>query len=170
MKRKSVVFRHFLSCILAFLFIYFIYIQLKIYIFGSTKLHTFPGYHLRKRPTALYNSSTDITFELPTSPEFTPPLHTYGRLIVDSKNHRVKLKSINWYGASDINFIPMGLNIRHRNQIAALIRHMGFNSVRLPYGDELVMRNPVVDSALVSANHDLIGLHALDVYAAVVKA
>jgi hypothetical protein len=64
----------------------------------------------------------------------------------------------------------MGLNIRHRDQIAALIRHMGFNSVRLPYSDELVMRNPVVDSNFLSANPDLIGLHALDVFAAVVEA
>jgi aryl-phospho-beta-D-glucosidase BglC (GH1 family) len=155
---------------LAFLFIYFIYIQLNIHIFGSGKLYSFPGYHLRKRPAALYNSSTEAAFELPLPPDFEPPLRTYGRHILDSKNHHVKLKSINWYGASDIYFTPMGLDIRHRNQIAALIRHMGFNSVRLPYSDEMVVRNPVVDSTLLSANPDLIGLRALDIFAAVVEA
>src|SRR5215469_2752779 len=129
-KRKFVVLRYILSSILALLFIYFIYIQLIIYIFGSGKLYNFPGYHLRNRPTTLYNSSTGLNFELPIPPDFKPPLRTHGRHILDSKNHRIKLKSINWYGASDIYFTPMGLNFRHRNQIAALIRHMGFNSVR----------------------------------------
>ncbi|KAJ5706629.1 hypothetical protein N7488_006430 [Penicillium malachiteum] len=104
---------------------------------------------------------------------FTPPFHTQGRHIKDARGNIIKLASINWYGASDIDFVPGGLEVRHRDEIARLIRALGFNSVRLPYADELVHRNPLVNQSKIAANLDLIidGLSppALDVYHAVVE-
>ncbi|KAM3499793.1 hypothetical protein MY10362_006969 [Beauveria mimosiformis] len=96
------------------------------------------------------------------------PLRTRGRYIVDAAGDRFKLLSVNWYGASDELFVPGGLEVRHRAAIASTIRRMGFNSVRLPYADELVLRNPVIAPHLVLANPDLAGLRALDVFEAVV--
>lgn len=101
---------------------------------------------------------------------FTGPLHTQGRHILDAHNKRFKLASINWYGASDELFVAGGLDVRHRSTIALLIRRLGFNSVRLPYSDELVYSNPVIDAACLAANPDLVGLKALDVFEAVVVA
>ncbi|KAK2593060.1 hypothetical protein QQS21_009226 [Conoideocrella luteorostrata] len=95
------------------------------------------------------------------------PLRTEGRNIVDSQGRRFKLASINWYGASDELFVPGGLDIQHRKVIAQTIKKMGFNSVRLPYADELVTQNPFIDSRLVKANPDLAGLRALDIFEAV---
>jgi aryl-phospho-beta-D-glucosidase BglC (GH1 family) len=100
---------------------------------------------------------------------FHPPLRTRGRDIVNRKGQRVKLASVNWYGGSDELFVPSGLDVRHRSEIARLIRHLGFNSVRLPYSDEMVMDNPLVEPDLLSANKDLVGLRALDVYVSVVE-
>lgn len=107
------------------------------------------------------------------SDRVNPPLRTRGRHIVDSANNVIKLTSVNWYGASDILFIPSGLDIQPRDQIAALIRDIGFNSVRLPYSDEMVAKNPVVDPFLLAANWDLVEagggvVRALDVFTAVV--
>ena len=99
---------------------------------------------------------------------FHPPLRTEGRNIVDSNNKRFKLVSVNWYGASDEKYIPGGLDIRHRSDIAKVIRSLGFNSVRLPYADEIVMENPRPDD-LLAANKDLVGKSALEVYEAVVN-
>ncbi|KAF7165376.1 hypothetical protein CNMCM6106_001566 [Aspergillus hiratsukae] len=107
---------------------------------------------------------------LPADPGWAPPLHTEGRLIVDTHGRRVKLASINWYGASDERFVPGGLEVRHRDEIATVIRQLGFNSVRLPYSDEMVQDNPVIDAADLAANSDLAGLRAMDVFAAVVQA
>lgn len=120
---------------------------------------------------------------------FTPPLQTAGRHIVDADGKRFKLASVNWYGASDIFFVPMGLDIKHRSDIAKTIRRMGFNSVRFPYSDQMVIDNPVIDPKHLQANLDLLeryggtpgidqtrlddearGPRALDVYAACVKA
>ncbi|KAL9533918.1 Endoglucanase [Sphaerulina musiva] len=91
-----------------------------------------------------------------TKPFFAPPLRTAGRQIVDANGHRVKLASINWYGASDIYFVPGGLDFRHRDEIAATIKKMGFNSVRFPYSDQMVMENPVIPLQYISANLDLL--------------
>ncbi|KAK0657507.1 glycoside hydrolase superfamily [Cercophora newfieldiana] len=101
---------------------------------------------------------------------FELPLRTKGRDIVDQKSRRFKLASVNWYGASDELFIPGGLDVRHRNDIAELIRNLGFNSVRMPYSDEMVMSNPHILPHLLTANPDLIGLRALDIFEAVVLA
>ncbi|KAJ5512072.1 hypothetical protein N7463_001624 [Penicillium fimorum] len=79
----------------------------------------------------------------------------HGRHIRDADGESLKLASINWYGASNINFIPSGLDVRHRDEIAQLIRRLGFNSVRLPYADEIVDPDPVVNSSLIAANPDL---------------
>ena len=114
----------------------------------------------------------------PASFNYTLPLRTHGRYIVDAQDVRVKLASINWYGASDVDYIPAGLEVRHRDEISKLIRDMGFNSVRLPYADEMIRKNPWIPAEKLSANRDLIrpgpqpgdseGASARDVFAAVV--
>lgn len=101
---------------------------------------------------------------------YTLPLRTRGRDIVDQEGRRFKLASVNWYGASDELFVPGGLDVRHRDAIAQTIRGLGFNSVRLPYSDEMVMKNPIILPHLVAANPDLAGRRALDVFEASVQA
>jgi len=66
--------------------------------------------------------------------------------------------------------IPGGLDTRHRSQIAATIRKLGFNSVRLPYADEMVNKNPTMEAMHLGANKDLVGKTALEIFAAVVDA
>ncbi|QIX01602.1 hypothetical protein AMS68_007119 [Peltaster fructicola] len=88
--------------------------------------------------------------------EFTPPLRTAGRHIIDANGQRFKLASINWYGSSDVYFVPGGLDKMHRTEMAATIRRMGFNSVRFPYSDQMVIENPVIDPIWLQANLDLL--------------
>lgn len=99
---------------------------------------------------------------------YSLPLRAQGRDVVDTEGRRFKLSSVNWYGGSDELFIPGGLDVQHRDVIARTIRVLGFNSVRLPYSDEMVMTNPTVLPHLLAANPDLIGMRALDVFEAVV--
>ena len=101
---------------------------------------------------------------------FIPPLRAEGRNVMDASGKRFKLASVNWYGASDEHYIPGGLDVRHRSEIAKTIRQMGFNSVRLPYSDELIMTNPWIPATRLSANKDLVGKRALVVFEAVVNA
>lgn len=143
-------------------FLSFAYLLLPFSLFSSEepdKLFYSP--HLKIRP----NASIPIS----TRPDFNPPLQTSGRNIIDSNGKVVRLRSINWYGASDIDHIPSGLDIRHRDNISTLIRQMGFNSVRFPYSDEMVRTNPSIAHEKLAANPDLIGMSALEVFHAVVK-
>ncbi|HEV2323309.1 MAG TPA: cellulase family glycosylhydrolase [Terracidiphilus sp.] len=105
------------------------------------------------------------------SPQAAPalPLHTSGRWIVDRNGNRVKLDSVNWYGAEEKDFVPAGLELASLDSIASEIRCMGFNSVRLPWSNQLVETNPVISNAAVAANPQFDGMHAMDVFDAVVQ-
>ncbi|KFH41063.1 Endoglucanase-like protein [Hapsidospora chrysogenum ATCC 11550] len=115
-----------------------------------------------KRPLAPPPQRLNIT-------NYALPLRTRGRSIVDANGHRFKLASVNWYGASDELFVVGGLNVQHRDTIADTIKRLGFNSVRLPYADELVTLNPRVEDRLLTENPDLVGMRALDVFHAVTR-
>ena len=117
-----------------------------------------------------YTDPPQLTLDAMKRLTMTPPLRASGRYIFDANGTRVKLASINWYGASDEFNVTGGLDVRHRSEIAATIRRLGFNSVRLPYSDEMVMSNPLIASKRLAANPDLHGKRALDVYEAVVTA
>jgi endoglucanase len=89
---------------------------------------------------------------------------------VDSNNRRVKLVGVSWYGAEEQDYVVAGLEIADINQIAAKIKSSGFNSVRLLWSNELYETNPVVSDKVVAANPQLKGLHAMEVFDAVVNA
>ena len=98
------------------------------------------------------------------------PLHTQGYQIVDAKNHPVLLKSVNWYGFDEKEYVPGGLDHASLSAIVAQIQHMGFNSVRLPWANETLEHNPVVPAYAVAANPQLKNKHAMEVMDAVISA
>lgn len=132
--------------------------------------------NVSESPLTAYNDAAFLhaipTHLIPNQPPdnllLYPPLHTHGRHLLDAQNQSFTLASVNWYGASDELFIPSGLDIQHRSNISSSIRQLGFNSVRLPYSDEMVNLNPPIPSHLLAANPDLQGLRALDIFTAVV--
>jgi endoglucanase len=104
------------------------------------------------------------------------PLHAKGRWIVDRRGRRVKLASVNWYGAEEKDYVVSGLDCQKLDDIAKEIRNLGFNSVRLPFSNEMVERSLKrrnrlkVDETRLAANPDLMGRSPLEVYKAVVRA
>lgn len=103
-------------------------------------------------------------------PRLPGPLHTDGRWIVDAEGRRVKLAGVNWSGAETQSFVVGGLDVRPLDDLAALVAAGGFNSVRLPWSNQLVEEDPVVAADHLAANRDLQGRHALEVLDAVVAA
>ncbi|MGH3427386.1 MAG: glycoside hydrolase family 5 protein [Mycobacteriales bacterium] len=98
------------------------------------------------------------------------PLSTQGRWIVDAHGKRVKLASVNWFGAESPEFVVGGLDKASLSYITTWIAGHGFNSLRLPWSNEMVEKNPVVKSEYLSANPDLKGLRALEIYDRVIAA
>jgi aryl-phospho-beta-D-glucosidase BglC (GH1 family) len=89
-------------------------------------------------------------------------LHAQGTQIVDASGTPVRLEGLNWYGFDQQDFVVGGLDFRPYQDILQSIVQLGYNSIRLPFSDQLVEQNPVVTDH-VGANPDLKGLHAMDI-------
>jgi len=89
-------------------------------------------------------------------------LHTDGTSVVDTADLPVHLAGLNWYGAEEQDFVVGGLDYRPYQDILATMSQLGYNSIRLPFSDQLVEQNPVV-TAHLAANPELQGMHALEI-------
>jgi endoglucanase len=120
--------------------------------------------------------------------DWTPPLSTRGRWIVDANGNRFRLKSGNWHGASGTwngsgdtednanhhagengGRMPLGLDRAPIGDIVSGFAELGLNSVRLPFSNELVHDTRPVTDASVAANPDLRGKTPLQVYDVAVR-
>jgi endoglucanase len=99
-----------------------------------------------------------------------PPLHTNGHHILDAAGHQVRLTSVNWYGFDQRDFVAGGLDHAPLATIVQEIVDLGVNSVRLPWANETVERNPQVPDYALKANPKLKGKHAMEVMDAVIHA
>ena len=94
--------------------------------------------------------------------------HTSGSQILDSQGNPVRIAGINWYGFETSSEAPNGLWSQDYKAVIDDIRDLGYNTIRLPWSDQVVEDNPVpnVISFYGSGgpiNTDLEGLHSLDV-------
>lgn len=98
------------------------------------------------------------------------PLHVEGRYVVDRAGARFKIAGVSWYGAESADFVVGGLDRLPLATIAREVRELGFNTVRLPWSNALVARDPAVDPTLLAANLELVGATALELLDAVIAA
>jgi endoglucanase len=103
-------------------------------------------------------------------PLIRPPLHTSGHDIVDAAGHRVRLASVNWYGFDQKEYVVGGLDHASLDAIIGQIKAIGLNSVRLPWANETLEKNPVVPDYAVKANPKFRGKHAMEIMDAVIAA
>jgi endoglucanase len=95
--------------------------------------------------------------------DIRPPLRTSGYEILDSAGHRVRLASVNWYGFDQKEYVVGGLDHAPIEVIIGQIKAIGLNSVRLPWANETLEKNPVVPDYAVKANLKFRGKHAMDI-------
>ncbi len=95
--------------------------------------------------------------------------HTSGNRIVDDRGLPVRIAAVNWFGMEDTFFVPSGLNTETLQSIVDRVRDLGFDAIRLPFSNEMVETNPIIEFG-VDANPDLKGLHALDIMDRIVAA
>jgi len=89
---------------------------------------------------------------------------------VDAAGHSVRLASVNWYGFDEQEFVAGGLDHAPLATIIARIRAIGVNSVRLPWANETVERDPLPPAYAVAANPQFKGKHAMEIMDAVIAA
>ena len=120
-------------------------------------------------PSQINAEAYHINFINPMT-EFNLPLSTSGAKIVDRLGMRVKLSSVNWYGASDAHHVVMGLDKAHIDTIIAQIKKIGFNSVRLPFSNQMLYEEGPVPDRFLIKNPQLYGSSPLEVFDAVISA
>lgn len=110
----------------------------------------------RQPSTEMNGLATQALLGIPTY------LHAQGTRVVDAYGQPVRIAGLNWYGAEENDFVVGGLDYRTYASLLQQVRDLGYNTIRLPFSNQLVEGNPVVTDH-ISANTDLSGLHALDI-------
>lgn len=94
--------------------------------------------------------------------------HTSGNQILDANNKVVRIAGVNWYGFETTDFVAHGLWAQDYKSILNAIRSNGYNTVRLPFSNQMV-ESPVVPSNISyngsggAINSDLRNLNSLQI-------
>ncbi len=89
------------------------------------------------------------------------PWHTNGAQILDANNQPVRIAGINWFGFETQTFVVHGLQNRNYKDMLNQIKSLGYNTVRLPYSDQLFDQGSKPSSIDYSKNPDLQGLQGV---------
>lgn len=97
--------------------------------------------------------------------------HTSGSQILDTYGNPVRIAGINWFGFETGDQVVHGLTTQDYHQILHTISASGFNTIRLPYSNQMV-ENPIVPTDLntTTINQDLAGLTSLEIMDKIIAA
>ncbi len=89
--------------------------------------------------------------------------HTNGNQILDSNNQPVRITGINWFGFETPNYVVHGLWTRNYQDVLNQIKSLGYNTVRLPYSNQLFDAGSIPNSIDYNKNPDLQGLSGIQI-------
>lgn len=88
---------------------------------------------------------------------------TDGNSIVDASGKTVRITGVNWFGMESSTFAPHGLWVRNYKEMLEQIAGLGFNTVRLPFSNELFDAGSIPSGIDFTRNPDLDGLNGLEI-------
>src|SRR5260370_13010631 len=97
------------------------------------------------------------------TPPALGPLRTVQSHIVDQSGRVVYLTGVSWFGMETGTFCPHGLWVRNWQQMLDQIAHCGFNSIRLPYSNQLFAAGSTPNGIDFTKNPDLQGLTGIEI-------
>jgi endoglucanase len=89
------------------------------------------------------------------------PLYAQDGQIVDVLGREVHLAGVNWFGFETQSFAPHGLQVRSYQSMLDQIVGLGFNTIRLPYSNQLFDSASQPTDINYALNPDLKGLQGL---------
>jgi len=89
--------------------------------------------------------------------------HTSGHRIEDSANQSIRIAGVNWFGLETSNFAPHGLWARGYRSMLDQIKAQGYNTIRLPYSNQLFDAGSMPNGIDFSQNADLSELTGLQI-------
>jgi endoglucanase len=90
--------------------------------------------------------------------------------ITDATGKRVRLRGVNWFGFETDAFAPHGLSVRNYDEMLAQMADLGFNTLRLPYSNQLFDPDSAPKGIDERLNPDLQGLSGVTLLDAIVAA
>jgi len=89
--------------------------------------------------------------------------HTQGNQIVDENGQNVRVAGVSWFGLETNDFAPHGLWSRGYKSMMDQMKQTGFNTIRLPYSDQLFDAASKPKDINYSQNPDLQGLAGIQI-------
>nr|MCH9760645.1 cellulase family glycosylhydrolase [Actinomycetes bacterium] len=96
-------------------------------------------------------------------------LSTSGNQIIDSQGETVKLAGVNWFGGETSNGVPHGLWSRSYTSMIDQMAAEGFNTIRLPYSNEMLHSTAAPTGIDYAKNPELQGMSRLEVMDEVIR-
>jgi endoglucanase len=87
--------------------------------------------------------------------------HTNGAQILNARNQPVRIAGINWFGMETASYAPHGLWSRSYKDMLNQIKGLGYNTLRLPYSNQLFDPGSTPNGIDFHLNPDLQGLTGL---------
>jgi len=128
-----------------------------------------------KFPAALIAAVAGLCLPLSTLAQGSGYWHTAGNQILDAQGKPVRIAGINWYGFETTDQVVHGLYDQDFHTIISTIKALGYNTIRLPYSNQMV-EQPIVPSAIGMyngtgpINSDLTGLNAIEIMDKIIDA
>lgn len=88
---------------------------------------------------------------------------TSGNQIINSFGDAVRIAGVNWFGFETIELVPHGLLERSYKSILDQTKSLGFNTLRLPYTNEMFQSSKTDLPINYDLNPDLQGLEPIEV-------
>lgn len=95
--------------------------------------------------------------------------HTRGNQILDANNQPVRIAGINWFGFETSNYVVHGLWSRNYKDMLNQISGLGYNTIRLPFSNQLFDPGSKPNGIDANLNPDLQGLTGLQVMDKIIR-
>ncbi|WP_126582379.1 glycoside hydrolase family 5 protein [Tengunoibacter tsumagoiensis] len=89
--------------------------------------------------------------------------HTHENYIYDSNDQIVRIAGINWFGFETSTYVVHGLELRNYCDMLKQIQSQGYNTIRLPYSNQLFDPESKPNEIDFTKNPDLAGLTGLEI-------
>lgn len=132
---------------------------------GATLVNTFARATINDNDPLPILSISDVTVLEPASSTGTAPgyFSTLGNQIVDANNQPIRVAGVSWFGMETDTFAPHGLWLRGYRSMMDQMVQLGFNTIRLPFSNELFDAGSVPNGIDFDLNPDLQGLNGLQI-------
>ncbi len=104
-----------------------------------------------------------VTVAEPTGQAGADFFHTSGNQVVDIGGKPVRIAGVNWFGFETSNYVVHGLWARGYKDMMNQMVQLGFNTIRLPYSEDIFNPANVPNGINFSLNPDLQGLSSLQI-------